>query len=54
MESQKIPILPRELLFKKVAFSEGEVTLEELRSVSKEDQQIVYQLANIYSRLNVV
>lgn len=54
MKSQKIPLLPRELLFKKVAFSEGEVTLEELRSVSKKDQQIVYQLANIYSRLNVV
>lgn len=54
MESQNIPLLPRELLFKKVAFSEGEVTLEELRSVSKEDQQIVYQLVNIYSQLNVV
>lgn len=54
MESQKVPLLPRELLFKKVAFSEGEVTLEELRSVSKEDQQTVYQLANIYSQLNVV
>jgi hypothetical protein len=54
MESQKIPLLPRELLFKKVAFSEGEVTLEELSSVSKDDQQIVYQLANIYSQLNVV
>lgn len=54
MEEQKIPLLPRELLFKKVAFSEGEVTLEELKSLSREDQEIVYQLANMYSQLDVV
>jgi hypothetical protein len=54
MESQKNPLLPRELLFKKIAFSESEVTLEELESLSRTDQQIAYQLANIYSQLNVV
>nr|WP_148300664.1 hypothetical protein [Candidatus Protochlamydia sp. R18] len=41
MEAQKIPLFPRELLFKKVVFSESEVILQELRSLSREDQQIV-------------
>lgn len=54
MEDQKIPLLPRELLFKKVAFSEGEVTLEELQNLPLEDHEIVFRLANIYSQLNVV
>ncbi|MFI5342905.1 MAG: DUF648 domain-containing protein [Chlamydiales bacterium] len=54
MEKQHIAPLPRELLFKKVAFSEGEVTLEELQTFSQEDQEIVYRLANIYSQLNIV
>lgn len=54
MEAQQIPLFFRELLFKKVAFSEGEVNLEELKSLSREDQQIIYQLANIYSQLNVI
>ncbi|MFI5342903.1 MAG: hypothetical protein ACHQUC_01655, partial [Chlamydiales bacterium] len=54
MEEQNIAPLPRELLFKKVAFSEGEVTLEELQTFSQEDQEIVYRLANIYSQLNIV
>ncbi len=54
MEEQKIPLLPRELLFKKVAFTEGEVSLEELKSLSLEDQEITYRLANSNSQLNVV
>ncbi|WP_213106558.1 hypothetical protein [Candidatus Protochlamydia amoebophila] len=41
MEAQKIPLFPRELLFKKVVFSESEVILQELRSLSREVQQIV-------------
>ncbi len=53
MEKQKIALLPRELLFQKVAF-EGVVTLEELQALSREDQEIVYRLANSYSQLNVV
>lgn len=54
MEEQKIALFPREILFKKVAFSEGEVTLEELKTLSREDQEIVYRLANTYTQLNVV
>ncbi len=54
MEEQKIALLPRELLFKKVAFSEGEVTLEELQTLSHQDQEIVYRLANTHSQLSVV
>ena len=54
MEEQKIALLPRELLFKKVAFSEGELTPEELQMVPLEDREIVYRLANIYSQLNAV
>lgn len=54
MEKQKFPLFPRELIFKKVAFSEGEITLEELQAVPFKDQEIIYQLANIHSQLNVV
>lgn len=51
MQNQGIALSPRELLFKKVAFKE-EITLEELQT--RENQEIVYQLANIYSRLDVL
>ena len=53
MQKQGIPLLPQELLFKKVAFSEGNVTLEELQLLSQADQKIAYRLANIYSQSDV-
>ena len=51
MEEHNIPLLPRECLFKKVAFSREEVSVEDLQILSHEDQVILYRLANIYSRL---
>lgn len=54
MEKQNMPLLPRELLFKKLAFSEGQVTTQELKSLSEEDQRIIFKLANIYSELNLI
>ena len=54
MKKQGIPLLPRELLFEKVVFSEEEVTLEELESLFRKDQDIAYRLANIHSKLDAV
>ncbi len=53
MESQFVEMTPRERIFQKVAFGEA-ISLEDLGSVSSEDLKIVYQLANIYSRLDVL
>lgn len=56
-EVQNIPLLPRELLFKKILLTEGEIPLEELKNLHQEDKQFFYQLyqqANINSQLDVV
>lgn len=54
MKKQKVLLTSREKLFKKVAFSEGKVTLKALKGLSKEDQEIVYRLANTYTQLSLV
>lgn len=54
LEAQNIPLLPKELLYKKVAFADDMVTLEELKALTRPDQETVYQLANGKSRFDVV
>lgn len=53
MEKWNVSLMPRELLFKKCALSAA-VTLDEVKSLLPEDQKILYQLANIYSRLDLI
>jgi|GEM_PF-1371878 len=54
MEKQNILLLPRELLFKKIAFSEGEISLADLQILSQQDQALVWQIGNIYSHLQTI
>lgn len=54
MNAQNVALLPRELLFKKIAFVEDGVKVEELTALSRDDQEMAFRLANMYSNLEVL
>lgn len=55
MEQQKVTFTsPQTLVLKKIVFEPNNVRLEDLQVLSRQDQELAYHLANIYSKINVV
>ncbi|MFN4173636.1 MAG: hypothetical protein ACK4HV_00830 [Parachlamydiaceae bacterium] len=54
MSDQNVALLPREALFKRIALAEGTVSVEDLKVLSRHDQEMAFRLANMYSNLEVL
>lgn len=54
MNAQNVALLPRESLFRKIALVEGAVSVEDLKALSRDDQEMAFRLANMYSNLEVL
>lgn len=54
MDEAGMVLIERETLFKRIAFSEGAVAVEQLRALNERDQRIAFQLANMYTHFTVI